>query len=1023
MAAFRSRTRPRPWPAFDLHCLSSWSPHRPWLGIRAAVPIRGAKSKVTVKLEDLPKTKKTVKLEDLPQGALEPMPDTAEEEDQGPAYPTVVRQARNNMRKFDNCVVLTRVGSFYELYFEQATEYGPLLNLKVAQKRSKAGIPSVPMAGFPFIQLDRFLKILVQDLSKYVAISEEIPNDLSNKVKSGGLMFDRRVTRIVTPGTLIDEKFMDPDQNNFLLAVQPLGYTDVPPLAEGPPGGLKSDITLKSVRVGLAWLDLSTGDFFTQPTNLSTLPSAFARIGAKEVILSDGLSQPVQQRVSGLVEHDRRLLTYHAARNAELPISSWAPMLESPVSLADEAAFTPEEVSAGSMLLTYVVHRLQGLDIKLQPPQRRRDFEIMNIDKTSLRALEVLTTSKEGIIGGRGSLLHTVRRTVTKSGSRLLKDWVSSPSASLPVINERLDLVSMLLLDAELREEIRRDLRCSSDCQRLVQRFSLGRGDADDLISLLKTIETTESIGNLLERATSFEPLEKSGLEARRPLRRFLCRFSLESPRALASRISSAIDEEGLSKNHRKEENESARYSSAAHDVLHSEGSAADFADMPRAVRVKAVQQSAAEQEMEEEDDWIMRKPASPVLQGLHDDLSKLRQQKEHLTVKLRDQFGTALLLMPYAVRKLTPALGAQSLSLRYIAGSGHVCHVKGTKDVRHISTVALGGRSVRSTKSTRTFYHGDWTDLGAKMDMVKYQIRAEEQQILHELRKLVVTNLVKLRRNAAVLDELDIGCAFANLAEEQGYTRPVLNESRNHKIIGGRHPAVKIGLEEGGKAFVNNDCFVGEEERVWLITGPNMGGKSTFLRQNALISILAQAGCFVPAEHAELGIVDQMFSRVGSADDLFREQSTFMVEMLETAVILSQATSRSFVIMDEIGRGTTPEDGIAIAFACLHHLHHHNQCRTLFATHFHVLADLAKDFDHLACYCADVAEGTDGSFSYVHRLRRGVNRASHALKVARLAGIPEAAIRVAENILTRQEPTSAPRCHHDGTIRFAAPS
>ena len=167
----------------------------------------------------------------------------------------------------------------------------------------------------------------------------------------------------------------------------------------------------------------------------------------------------------------------------------------------------------------------------------------------------------------------------------------------------------MLLLDAELREEIRRDLRCSSDCQRLVQRFSLGRGDADDLISLLKTIETTESIGNLLERATSFEPLEKSGLEARRPLRRFLCRFSLESPRALASRISSAIDEEGLSKNHRKEENESARYSSAAHDVLHSEGSAADFADMPRAVRVKAVQQSAAEQEMEEEDDWIMRKP------------------------------------------------------------------------------------------------------------------------------------------------------------------------------------------------------------------------------------------------------------------------------------------------------------------------------------------------------------------------------------------------------------------------------
>ena len=282
-------------------------------------------------------------------------------------------------------------------------------------------------AGFPFFQLDRFLKILVQDLSKYVAISEEFVNDPANKVKSGGLMFDRRVTRIVTPGTLIDEKFMDPDENNFLLAVQPLGSVHVPRIADDQPEELKSGATesaLNSLRVGLAWLDLSTGDFFTQSSTLGTLPSAFARIGAKEVILSDGLSQPVQQTIFGLVDHDRRLLTYHAAKYAELPISTWAPMLESPVASADEATFTTEETSAGSMLLTYVVHKLQGLDIKLQPPQRRRDFEIMAIDKTSLRALEVLATSKEGITGGKGSLLHTVRRTVTRGGSRLLKDWI-----------------------------------------------------------------------------------------------------------------------------------------------------------------------------------------------------------------------------------------------------------------------------------------------------------------------------------------------------------------------------------------------------------------------------------------------------------------------------------------------------------------------------------------------------------------------------------------------------------------------
>ena len=286
---------------------------------------------------------------------------------------------------------------------------------------------TVHQAGFPFFQLDRFLKILVQDLSKYVAISEEFANGPSNKIKSGGLMFDRRVTRIVTPGTLIDEKFMDPDANNFLLAVHPLGQNDVSKLAENraeKPSSVATNPTLSCVRVGLAWLDLSTGDFFTQTTNLSTLPTAFARIGAKEVILSDGLDQPIRQVVSSMVEYDHRLLTYHAAKNAELSISTWAPMLESPAFSADEATFTLEEISAGSMLLSYVVHRLQGLNVKLKTPQRRRDFETMNIDKTSLRGLEVLATSKEGIVGGKGSLLHTVRRTVTRSGSRLLKDWI-----------------------------------------------------------------------------------------------------------------------------------------------------------------------------------------------------------------------------------------------------------------------------------------------------------------------------------------------------------------------------------------------------------------------------------------------------------------------------------------------------------------------------------------------------------------------------------------------------------------------
>ena len=326
-------------------------------------------------------------------------------------------------------------------------------------------------------------------------------------------------------------------------------------------------------------------------------------------------------------------------------------------------------------------------------------------------------------------------------------------------------------------------------------------------------------------------------------------------------------------------------------------------------------------------------------------------------------------------------------MSLRWTPGTGYVCHVKGAKDVRSSLEISNSTRDVKSTRSTRLFHHPEWSKLGGKIDQVKAQIRAEEQHIFQQLREQVILNLVKLRRNALVLDELDIASSFATLAREQGLVRPLLNLGCEHKIVGGRHPTVTLGLEEEGRAFVGNDCFLGEKERIWLITGPNMAGKSTFLRQNALISILAQVGSFVPAEHAEIGLVDRIFSRVGSADDLFRDQSTFMVEMLETATILSQATPRSFVIMDEIGRGTTPKDGIAIGYACLHHLYHTNQCRTLFATHFHALVDMSQNLPSLGCYCTDIAIEDSGSFSYVHRLRKGVNRESHALKVARLAG------------------------------------
>jgi DNA mismatch repair ATPase MutS len=324
------------------------------------------------------------------------------------------------------------------------------------------------------------------------------------------------------------------------------------------------------------------------------------------------------------------------------------------------------------------------------------------------------------------------------------------------------------------------------------------------------------------------------------------------------------------------------------------------------------------------------------------------------------------------------------NLSLKWSPGLGHFCHLKGKGS--KIESIA-GARRVSLSRSTSSFHIPAWTHLGRQIDEAKQRIRAEEQNIFARLRDEVIKNLVSLRRNAAVLDELDVACSFANLAEEQHLARPILSYGTAHHIVGGRHPTVEAGLGSEGRQFTSNDCNVGERHRILLITGPNMAGKSTYLRQNALISILAQTGSYVPADYASIGIVDKIFSRVGSADNLYQDQSTFMVEMLETAEILKQATPRSFVIMDEVGRGTTPEDGVAVGFAALHHLYHVNRSRTLFATHFHALADMTASWEGLECYCTDVVEQEDGSFAYAHRLKKGVNTQSHALKVARLAG------------------------------------
>ncbi|KAG9086133.1 DNA mismatch repair ATPase msh1, partial [Ceratobasidium sp. UAMH 11750] len=315
------------------------------------------------------------------------------------------------------------------------------------------------------------------------------------------------------------------------------------------------------------------------------------------------------------------------------------------------------------------------------------------------------------------------------------------------------------------------------------------------------------------------------------------------------------------------------------------------------------------------------------------------------------------------------------------------------------------------------------WSELGTSILECQAEIFQAERNALEALRAEVGGHAVALRRNARIIDEIDVTVGFAELAAEMNFVRPVVNDSLNFLTVNGRHPAVELGLLTSGRVFTPNTVNLGPHSRLMLITGPNMAGKSTVLRQSALIAILAQTGSFVPADSAEIGVVDRVFSRIGARDDLFRDRSTFMVEMLEAGEILRRATNRSLVIMDEVGRGTTVRDGLAIAFATAHHLHAHNKCRAMFATHFHEVADMLGYIEpptppspasgdlpmsrctrpHISFFCTSITTSPDSpDFSYAHRLRPGVNRESHGLRVAQLGGMPDAAIDVARRVMER---------------------
>ncbi|KAI0785994.1 muts domain V-domain-containing protein [Abortiporus biennis] len=860
----------------------------------------------------------------------------------------------DNLTRFPHCILLTRVGQFYESYFDQAVEVAQLLKIKLTSK--SWGGQRIHMCGFPIMHLNKYLKVLVQQNKRFVALCEEFMRDRLAGAKGG---FDRRVTRIVTPGTLIDEPFLNPYENNYLLSI-----------ATSETGG---DAT-----IGLAWIDISTGDFYTKTVSSEGIRDELVRINPREVVLHESLYDDPGHVIRQVVAEEDFFVSFTGAAkqmdtNGLVSMTSDIPnddvASRDASSLPTDVGQTEDESAAVCLLTSFMHANLLEHMPQLTSPTREASTTRMQIDAHTLKALEIRENIREG--GTSGSLLSVVKRTTTSSGTRLLARWLCSPSTSLVEIKARQTLVAFFLRRPHLRSDLIQCLRDTEDTTRIIQKFFSGRGDAVDLLALCNTIDVWSSIRTRIDLEREME-LKEHGVTSDdewSSINALLLRmFDVQE---LARQISLAlVGRDDLVRSDISPSDPDTRISEPSSDpISFAAGS------------------------------WTIKPEFSDNLKQLHETLGDLLSQRERLERKLQTHFD------------------ASSLTLRSSPGLGMHVHIgRGKRDASKIKADPAFVL-ISESNSTCSFFHQEWTQLGSEILNTTMAIGIAEKEAFEQLREKVNHHSNQLRRNARILDELDVTIGFASLADDMAFTRPDMREddliwnSPSYSVLNGRHPTVELGLLSSARVFTRNTVTFEPHAPLHIITGPNMAGKSTLLRQTALIAILAQTGSFVPADHAEIGIIDKVFSRIGAKDDLFHDKSTFMVEMLEAADILRRATPRSLVIMDEVGRGTTVDDGLAIAFATVHHLLTVNHCRTLFATHFHELADmLGYSPEHNHCgegvfskvqfFCTDVNETADGYFAYSYRLKPGVNRNSHGLKVARLAGMPQSTISVAENAM-----------------------
>lgn len=784
-----------------------------------------------------------------------------------------MKQYQDVKRAHPDCLVMLRMGDFYEMFYEDAITASKELEITLTSRGK--GDKRAPLAGVPFHALDGYLGKLVKKGYK-VAIVEQLedPKQAKGLVKRG-------LVRIVTPGTVIESALLTEKENNYLAA-----------------------ITLQGEKGALAFCDLSTGEFSTCfIEDQLSLASELIRLAPSECLLPLSL-QVNAELIQRLKDQG---IFYNTMDDYFFRPDVARKLLSDHFHLSRLDAFGLEElplnIAVTGALLRYLVDTQKNTLNHIQKISLRSNMQSMLLDAATLRNLELLHNLRDG--SAKGTLLSILDKTKTAMGARLLRRWIREPLLQQEQIQQRLDAVEELVQSTLAREELRTILHTIQDLERLISRVNCGNATPRDLLALQYSLRQLPMVKDrlhgfqsaLLRHSASFEAMEE-----------------------LTGMLRSSIRE-----------------------------------DAPVTVREGGM-----------------------IRQEFHPELRELHTLKNHGKEYLQQ--------LEERERKRT---GIPSLKLGYNQVFGYYLEVT-KKNLPLVpphfirkQTTSIGERFV-----TEELQRQEERILGAEEKIVELEYTLF-QQIVGQV--AACTNALQdAARKIALLDLL---CCLAAVAQENGYSKPELTNNKSIQLWKSRHPV----LEQQDQNFIANDIFLNPGE-IAIITGPNMSGKSTLQRQVALMVLLAQMGSFIPAERAVLSIVDRIFTRVGAQDDLSSGQSTFMVEMSETANILHNATDDSLIILDEIGRGTSTFDGVALAWSVAEHICHRIRAKTLFSTHYHVLNKLAENFSRIKNYNLAVKE-VKGEVIFLRMLMEGATDKSYGIHVAQLAGLPAVVIERAREI------------------------